>query len=80
MSEEKVLFEMRISRQQDGVHISIKTSLEWRAYHARQRGPQRWKQWRTHHRARVQEDLRRAYDTLQNIYDDLYQSPAVSEL
>lgn len=78
---EKILFEMRVSRDQSGTHVEINASPEWRAYH------------RPHHRAfawmgccedegparedkSTAADLRRTLDSLQSIYDDLYGRPA----
>jgi hypothetical protein len=75
---EKVLFEMRVSA--DG-HVEVTESPEWRAYHARRgcaplgwlrdRLPSEPRTRRTpdHHAAH---ELRRALDSLQGIYDDLY--------
>jgi hypothetical protein len=87
-SEVKVLFEMTIS--EDGTRIEIYESPEWQDYHA-QRPPFRrepgplppfiaWFQARREQSARSRkENLRRALDSLQDIYDDLYGKAAGSE-
>jgi len=72
MSEEKVLFEMRITEH----GWQIYESPEWQASH-RPRGLLTGL-FRRIHRARA-ENLRQSLDSLQNIYDDLYGHPARSE-
>ena len=77
---EKVLFEMRVTSDEDGTHVEIHASPEWRAYH-RPRRPMRfawggcWEEKDASTRAEPRpaaDDLRRALDSLQGIYDDLY--------
>jgi hypothetical protein len=73
---EKVLFEMRVTRDENGTHIEIHASPEWRAYH-RSRRRFAWGWARSGDPARAAHhpsaaDLRHALDSLQGIYDDLY--------
>ena len=80
---EKVLFEMRVSRDENGTHIEINASPEWRAYH--RPSHRRAFMWMgccgdddspPEAKSSTAADLRRALDSLQNIYDDLYGRPA----
>jgi hypothetical protein len=75
---EKVLFEMRVTRDENGTHVEIHASPEWRAYH-RSRRRFAWDGYEegtgdpahaAHHPSAA--DLRHALDSLQGIYDDLY--------
>jgi hypothetical protein len=70
---EKVLFEMRVTRDEDGTHIEIHASPEWRACHHRFAWGRCREEDSTHvaHRPSAA-DLRHALDSLQGIYDDLY--------
>jgi len=69
MSEGKVLFEMRITER--GVEVS--ESEEWRAYHHRSPcGVFAWAAVHKPSRRPTAPDLRRALDSLQSLYDDLY--------
>jgi hypothetical protein len=69
MSEEKVLFEMRITEH--GVEVT--ESEEWRAYHHRSRcGAFAWAAVRKQSQRPTAPELRRALDSLQSLYDDLY--------
>jgi hypothetical protein len=83
---EKVLFEMRVSTDEDGTRVEINVSPEWRDYHRPRRSRPRLFAWadccgdddherEEAHRRPAAADLRRALDSLQSIYDDLY-SPA----
>ena len=79
---EKVLFEMRVTRDENGTHVEINASPEWRAYHR----PRRRFTWggyceerddstrAAHHPSAA--DLRHVLDSLQGIYDDLYGAQA----
>lgn len=76
---EKVLFEMRVSSDEHGTHIEINASPEWRAFHRPKRA------WWTgccdddderEEKRPAADDLRRALDSLQSIYNDLYGKPA----
>jgi hypothetical protein len=89
---EKVLFEMRVSQDDDGTHVEINASPEWREAHGERsahgehdaRHHHRFAAWMgccgdAHHgphesRRPAADDLRRALDSLQHIYDDLYGS------
>jgi hypothetical protein len=89
MSEEKILFEMRIS--EDGARADFYESPEWQAYHAprREHGPLAWDacwglfKWFRQQRAAAsrsrKDEVRRALESLQGIYDDLYGHSAGSE-
>jgi hypothetical protein len=71
---EKVLFEMRVTRDENGTHVEIHASPEWRAYH-RSRRRVAWGRCReddSTDRFPSAADLRHALDSLQGIYDDLY--------
>jgi hypothetical protein len=69
MSEEKVLFEMRVTEH--GVEVT--ESEEWRAYHAGPRcGIFAWAAMRKPSSRPTAPELRRALDSLQGLYDDLY--------
>jgi len=87
---EKVLFEMRVRADEDGTHVEINASPEWRARHrARRRpGPHGVFAWAgccgadddpaPRRESPMADDLRRALDSLQRVYDDLYGgSPAM---
>jgi hypothetical protein len=88
MSEEKVLFEMRITEDERGRRIEITESPGWKAYYASRPTPGSltWisrralfkERPRRVHRPGAQE-LRHALDSLQGIYDDLYGHPAEAE-
>jgi hypothetical protein len=81
---EKILFEMRVSSDETGLHVEINASPEWRAYHRPRRGRFAWvgcggdedQEPGARIKRPAAHDLRRALDSLQNIYDDLYSSPA----
>jgi len=69
MSEGKVLFEMRITDR--GAEVT--ESEEWRAYHRRSRcGVFAWAAMSKPSRRPTAPELRRALDSLQSLYDDLY--------
>jgi hypothetical protein len=69
MSEERVLFEMRVTER--GVEVT--ESEEWRAYHAGPRcGLFAWAAVGKPFRRPTAPELRRALDSLQDLYDDLY--------
>jgi hypothetical protein len=75
---EKALFEMRVTRDENGTHVEINASPEWRAYHRPRRRFAWGECWEemddstraAHHPSAA--DLRHALDSLQGIYDDLY--------
>lgn len=89
---EKVLFEMRVSEDDDGTHVEINAAPEWHAAHDEVHG--RRHRGRHHHgfawmgccgaehrehgksRRSAADDLRRTLDSLQQLYDDLYGSSA----
>jgi len=69
MSEERVLFEMRVTER----GVEIYESEEWRAYHAGPRcGIFAWAAMRQPSRRPTAPELRRALDSLQGLYNDLY--------
>lgn len=86
----KVLFEWRLIEDENGLHEEVTESSEWVAYHSQppvlpwQRVLSRIqdalpplvdKARRRVHPA-AEQDVRRALDSLQGIYDDLYGPPA----
>lgn len=77
MSEEKILFEMRITEDEQGTHLEVTESPEWEAYHrSRRPGPgpffaPKIKRALFGNRP-PKHELRRALDSLQSIYDDVY--------
>jgi hypothetical protein len=84
---EKILFEMRVNSGEHGTRIEISASPEWYDYHRLRRPKHRLFAWADgcgdddHEREDecgqpAADDLRRALDSLQNIYNDLYGSPA----
>jgi hypothetical protein len=69
MSEGKVLFEMHITEH----GVEVYESEEWCAYHASPRcGVFAWAAVRKPSRRPTAPELRRALDSLQGLYDDLY--------
>jgi hypothetical protein len=88
MSEDKVLFELRITEDEDGLHVEVNESPEWQAYHAARHsegeGCLTAVMDALHHVhdeiSRHQETrLRHTLDMLQGLYDDLYSSRANAE-
>jgi hypothetical protein len=83
---EKILFEMRVNSGEHGTRVEISASPEWHAYHQPHHPRHRLFAWadccgddhdrEDEHRRPAANDLRRALDSLQSIYDDLYGSPA----
>jgi hypothetical protein len=86
---EKVLFEMRVIRDDDGTRVEVNAAPEWQARHRPRH--QAFLEWMgccgkdTHHESYeatretkrpAADDLRRALDSLQHIYDDLYGNSA----
>jgi hypothetical protein len=73
---EKVLFEMRVSSDENGTHIEINASPEWRAFHRPKWAGCCDDDHKREEKHPAADDLRRALDSLQSIYDDLYGRPA----
>jgi hypothetical protein len=86
MSEEKVLFEMRVTEDESGTHVEVTESPEWQSYHDPRHRFFAWVEGSFPLVSRLKQfchrptehELRRTLDSLQELYDDLYGKPAES--
>jgi hypothetical protein len=83
MSEEKVLFELRVTQDEQGIHTEVTESPEWETYHANRRPRPFFAPMirRALFGSRYsKQELNRALESLQGIYDDVYGQHAESEV
>lgn len=83
---EKVLFELRVSDDENGRHTTVTELEEWKAYQQDRASsppcpplPRLMGKLIRHRIRRAEDDLRDAVDSLQAIYDDLYGRASVED-